>query len=69
MVDWFPADPISDDWLGKEGVLPAVIVFLSQEEADVAGDPKGDTHEEEPAPVPVTAAAAIAESSGNNVFL
>ena len=48
LVDWFPADPISDDWLGKEGVLPAEIVFLSQEEADVAGDPKGDTHEEDP---------------------
>lgn len=47
LVDWFPDDPISDDWLGKEGVLPAEIVFLSQEEADVAGDPKGDTHEEE----------------------
>ena len=45
MVDWFP--PISDDWLGKEGVLPAEIVFLSQEEAEVAGDPKGDTHDEE----------------------
>ena len=48
MVDWFPVAPISDDWLGKDGVLPAEIVFLIQEEADEAGEPKGDTHEDEP---------------------
>ena len=48
LVVWFPDAPISDDWLGKDGVLPAEIVFLSQEEADEAGEPIGDTHEEEP---------------------
>ena len=48
MVDWFPVAPISDDWLGKDGVLPAEIVFLIQEEADEAGEPNGDTHEDEP---------------------
>lgn len=48
MVDWFPVAPISDDWLGKDGVLPAEIVFLIQEEADEAGEPKGDTHEDDP---------------------
>ena len=32
-----------DDWFGKEGVLPAEIVFLSQDDADVAGEePDGD---------------------------
>ena len=49
MVDWLPAAPISDDWLGKDGVLPAEIVFLSQEEADEAGEPNGETHEEDAA--------------------
>ena len=48
LVDWFPVAPISDDWLGKDGVLPAEIVFLIQEEADEAGEPNGDTHEDEP---------------------
>ena len=47
LVDWLPAAPISDDWLGKDGVLPAEIVFLSQEEADEAGEPNGETHEED----------------------
>lgn len=48
LVDWFPVAPISDDWLGKDGVLPAEIVFLIQEDAEEAGEPNGETHEDEP---------------------
>lgn len=48
MIGWFPAPPVRDDWFGRDGVLPAEIVFLSQEEADVAGEPNGDTQEVDP---------------------
>ena len=48
LVDWFPPAPISEDWFGKDGVLPAEMVFLSQEDAEVAGEPKGDMQDEEP---------------------
>ena len=48
LIGWFPAPPVRDDWFGNDGVLPAEIVFLSQDEAEVAGEPNGDTQDVEP---------------------
>ena len=48
LVEWFPVVSLWYNWFGRDGAFPGDIVFFNQEDAELAGDPNGDKHDDEP---------------------